>query len=228
MTAHQSWKSQNPGYEVHYFDMILARRYLAKYFNPVFLRAFDCIEAFAGKTNLIRLAIIYREGGWYSDWKQVCMQEKLLDKLSAWKAEEGVFFRSKWGEEKGQRLSTQNAFFGAAPKNPVVEKALGKLLENVQGEYYGNFPTQATGTGVFGWAFQMVKKRRQREYKSPISPAGFFDDSNYFYVNDTAVVLHKCENCGNSRGSWHHGNDYIKLYNDKQYYCQAAPSIFAF
>mmetsp|Transcript_5145 Transcript_5145/g.9500 ORF Transcript_5145/g.9500 Transcript_5145/m.9500 type:complete len:259 (-) Transcript_5145:6-782(-) len=77
--AHKSWQDMNPGYTVRYFNLVSSRNYLRDYFHPVFLRTFDCIEAFAGKSNFFRMALLYREGGWHSDWKQVCLKPNLLD-----------------------------------------------------------------------------------------------------------------------------------------------------
>jgi len=62
--AHASWKEKNPDYNIQYFDLKLCRDYLAEYFHPVFLRAFDCIQPFAGKADFFRMALIYHEGGW--------------------------------------------------------------------------------------------------------------------------------------------------------------------
>lgn len=80
--AHNSWKLMNHGYTVRYFNLQSSREYLRRFFHPVFLRTFDCIEAFAGKSDFFRMALLYREGGWHSDWKQVCLQPNLLDRIS--------------------------------------------------------------------------------------------------------------------------------------------------
>lgn len=80
--AHKTWLDNNPGYQVRYFNLIKARRYLLKHFHPVFLRAFDCIEAFAGKSDLFRMALLYREGGFHADWKTVCLEKNLLERIS--------------------------------------------------------------------------------------------------------------------------------------------------
>lgn len=80
--AHKTWFDNNPGYQVRYFNLIKARRYLHKHFHPVFLRAFDCIEAFAGKSDLFRMALLYREGGFHADWKTVCLEKNLLERIS--------------------------------------------------------------------------------------------------------------------------------------------------
>jgi hypothetical protein len=79
--AHKTWFDNNPGYQVRYFNLIKARRYLHKHFHPVFLRAFDCIEAFAGKSDLFRMALLYREGGFHADWKTVCLEKNLLERI---------------------------------------------------------------------------------------------------------------------------------------------------
>lgn len=62
--AHRSWRVLNPGYEMQYFDLNACRKYLALHFHPIFLRAFDCLQAFASKADFMRLLIVYKEGGW--------------------------------------------------------------------------------------------------------------------------------------------------------------------
>ena len=77
--AHISWYINNPTYDIRYYDLHRCPLYLKRHYHPLFLRAFDCIEAFAGKANFFRYLVAYREGGYYSDWKQVCMRDGLLD-----------------------------------------------------------------------------------------------------------------------------------------------------
>ncbi len=136
--ALQSWTNMNPaGYEVRYFGLDDCRRYLEKHFHPVFLRAFDCIEANAGKADFFRAAVVYREGGWYSDWKEEVKIKGFLDKLANGKTIDRLF---NWngkvseGSEAGEQTlifswdrSTPhhrdnhciaNAFFGAKPQHP--------------------------------------------------------------------------------------------------------------
>ena len=75
MVNNESWL------QIRYFNLNLCREYIMEYYHPVFLRAFDCIEAFSGKVNLFRMLVVYAEGGWYSDWKQVCLKPNLLDEI---------------------------------------------------------------------------------------------------------------------------------------------------
>jgi hypothetical protein len=52
----------NPGYSVRYFDLRLARGYLRRHYHPAFLRAFDCLEAFASKSDLFRMTLLVAIG----------------------------------------------------------------------------------------------------------------------------------------------------------------------
>ena len=99
LEAHQSWSRHNPDYEIRYYDLKAGRRYLQQYFHPLFLRTFDCLQAFGFKSDFLRMAFLYREGGYYSDWKEVCLQPNLLNRLSTVAAEftNGiVLFEDQW------------------------------------------------------------------------------------------------------------------------------------
>lgn len=115
--AHASWKIQNPGYDMQYFDLGSSRNYLQTHFHPVFLRAFDCIEAFAGKANFMRYAILYREGGWYSDWKEECLEPNMLEeRLSP--RHDFVYFMDKGLKVSNKGEFIMTAFLGATPRHP--------------------------------------------------------------------------------------------------------------
>lgn len=43
--------------------------------HPLISRALYCIQAFACKVDFLRMALVYREGCFYSDWKKVCLQQ---------------------------------------------------------------------------------------------------------------------------------------------------------
>ncbi len=148
--------------------------------------------------------------------------DNLLDKVS--KKKTGVFFRSKWGEAKGQKNSLQNALFGATPRHPVLARAINIVLSNIQSEHYGKFPTQNTSSGPLGEAY--YKYMKEQKDGSSCELSGFYDQTNQFYVDDEAVVLHKCKGCPQGRDTWSEGNDYVALHRERHYYCQTAASIF--
>ena len=110
-----SWTNMNPGYTIRYFGLDDCRSYLQKYFHPAVLRAFDCMKANAWKVNMFRAAVIYREGGWYSDWKETVLHKGLLDEVSN---ADIVFAWDRGTPEHRKRGCIMNAFFGALPGDP--------------------------------------------------------------------------------------------------------------
>ncbi|KAL7466835.1 hypothetical protein ACHAXS_007109, partial [Conticribra weissflogii] len=164
--AHDSWTIMNPGYDIRFFNLVMARKYLNTHFHPVFLRAFDCIQAFAGKSDFFRLVVLYRDGGWYSDWKQKCLKENLLADISRnnnFVSTNNCLFvkthffqigllifvclkiiyshqyiiRDNGNEYSRSNECYSNAFIGATPQHPVIAKYIQFILKNIQRNYYG-------------------------------------------------------------------------------------------
>ena len=79
--AYNSWLLHNYNHQVRYFNLNLCCQYIKEKFHPISLQAFDCIEAFSGKINLFRMLVVYADGGWYSNWKQACLKQNLLDSI---------------------------------------------------------------------------------------------------------------------------------------------------
>lgn len=232
-----SWTDKSPGYNIRYFGLDDCRSYLKEHFHPVVLRAFDCIKANAGKTDLFRAAVVYREGGWYSDWREVLLHDGLLDKLVDVSVQKGGAFVFTW--DRGSPLHRQNncvmtAFFGGPPKNPMLLEVIRLIVVNVQKEYYGPSPQSITGPCVYGQAYQNIYgKSRNREQVPPI--AGKYQWNKYWFrfltKTKEVVIQHKYDNPNRTNfDSWHEvgGNDYDyrKMYAEGKYFCSAARNIF--
>lgn len=225
--AHKSWQEMNPGYTVRYFDLDHARKYLHQHFHPVFLRAFDCLPAFAAKSDLFRMTLLYREGGWHSDWKQLCLQKNLLANISEvtdifaaydlWESND--FFKHK---------CVQNAFVGARPQHPVIEKMLEMLLTNIQTSRYNAGALDATSTCIFGRAIHVSEEERNSTWFSTVAGKVVNDPvwKGAFQWNGQPIVQHKCNNCGGTQDWGNTGNNYINLYKQRNFYCQDAASLF--
>ena len=223
--AHWSWKQMNPQYEIRYFNLHLCRSYLRLYFHPIFLRAFDCIEAFAGKADFFRLLVVYREGGYYSDWKQECKVEGLLD----WTSKDNATWFATW--DRGHKVKTslplQNAFFGATPQSPVLAEAIRTVLQNIQMRLdlkTGTNALQMTGVYVLGEAFHKV---RDRLHPGEVRLGKFMHGWGQRYLYETKViVVHKCDECGKDQ-NWSRGNNYVQKHKLGEYFCPDAPSLFS-
>eukprot|EP00979_Chaetoceros_neogracilis_P015179 scaffold5458_cov145-Chaetoceros_neogracile.AAC.1 len=225
MNAHQSWVAKNPGYDIRFFNLKSCRQYLAKNFHPVFLRAFDCIEAFAGKADFFRMAVIYAEGGWYSDFKQVCLQDNLLDALGKDVDFYGVMDHGHDGLKADGCVS--NGFFGAISRHPLISEMLHMILFNVQSEQYGKHPLYTTGPCVLGKALKKYSTEKNST-SDHIMRLGYFHDMMITSSPDKTtqpLIQHKCTACGESQ-DWANGNNYNSLYSKKHYYCEDAKTLF--
>lgn len=228
--AHESWTAMNPGYDVRYFDLDLARKYLHQHFHPVFLRAFDCLPAFAAKSDLFRFTLLYREGGWHSDWKQVCLQKYVLQNISEATdifAAYDLFSSKDFYPHK----CVQNAFVGSRPQHPIIEKGLEMILRNVQSSRYSGTALDATACCVFGRAVQESEAERKSEWFSKVAEMGTFSGvpvhGAAFSWIGKPVVKQKCHGCDSGQDWGSTGNNYILLYKQRQYYCEDAASLFS-
>jgi mannosyltransferase OCH1-like enzyme len=122
--AQASWTIKNRGYIIRTYNLKQAREYIAANSSNRALSAFDCINSFAGKANLFRYIVVYNEGGWYSDWKQVCLKDNLLDSFGN---ESLVFFKSS--VMKG---CVQNALFGAVRNQDILKQLIDLTIDNIE------------------------------------------------------------------------------------------------
>lgn len=205
IAAHDTWTLKNHGYVINYYNLKQARAYIAANSSEQNLKAFDCIKSFAGKANLFRYILVYNEGGWYSDWKQVCLKQNLLDSFGN---DSLVFFYSKTAHG-----CVQNAIFGATKEHDMLRQLINLTVTNINNKRYG--PDQLSAGGsvcAIGKIF----------YKNNITFQGYYFDvhhaGNFFDNKDQKIVQHKCINCG-SLLNWPNGNDYGVLWHKKQLYC---------
>jgi len=211
LAVHDEWSRMNPGYRIQYWGMKDCRKYLKKHFPPTYLETFDCIKAYAGKTNFFRYCVVYREGGWYSDWKQKCLVPDLLNTLSMG----GKRWVSCWdlGDKTVTKMGCmQNAFFGAVPGSPILKRAIEICIDHTKRKFYGTSPLQTTGVCVLGMAF------RQKSWRVINKKIGFFKNM-MFYFNGKPVIKHKYDTDKRNSQDWANGNNYAKIWKDKKYYC---------
>ena len=206
--AHESWKIMNPDYNIKYYSLNDCRKYLKNNFNDTdFLQTFDCIQAFANKTSFIRICILYNEGGWYSDWKQSCLINNLLDKLNKNKKTNIILSWDRGNNIGKKNKHIQNCFIGSNKNNLFLKEAINEIINNVKYKYYGYMATCTTGPGVLGVIYN--------NYKFPINLT--FKNNGYIYYNKKKIILHKCKNCGKGQ-NWKNGNNYGVLWSHKKLY----------
>ena len=204
--AHDSWINKNKEYKLQYWDTKKCKEYLMKNFSKEHLDTFNCINAYSGKCNFFRYCVIYNEGGWYSDWKTICLQNNLLNDLSN-NGEDIIIFKDV------QKDCVMTAFFGAVKNHPLFLQAINNCILNVKNKIYTKNAWGMTGPCLLGKSFNQIKLSNNL-FK------GFFcvkGRPSFKLNNNKTIVYHKCKGCeGND---WKNGNNYYKLFNEKKYYC---------
>ena len=205
--AHASWVRLNPGYEIKYYNGKDCENYLLKHFGPKYLRLYKKINAYAGKCDFMRACIVYNEGGWYSDWKQVCL--KPIDELGSF--EWVSAYDCPYHKDKYKRTFMMTAFFGAVPKHPIAKRFVDNLAKNVETEQYGDMPLDTTGPGCFGKSFDEMKPNTSNML------IGQYNLDFIFRFMGHPWVQHKCDKCSKDQ-NWEHGNNYNVLWNNRTFY----------
>jgi mannosyltransferase OCH1-like enzyme len=120
-TAMSSWTMFCDGYKYEAFDNERARAYLKQNFDNQTLRAFDHSKSAASKSDLLRFALLYNEGGVYADADDLCLSD-----ISSWLAGDTAFVAAQEGSG-----ALMTAFLAARPQHPFIAYTLEKILTNM-------------------------------------------------------------------------------------------------
>jgi hypothetical protein len=138
----QGWADCNPGHAHQRFDDTGAQDFLAGRFAPPVLLAYRHAQDFAQKSDLFRLAWLFAEGGVYADAddRAVAPLDALLPAGAGF-----VAYQEEYG-------TLANNFLAAAPRDPVIGRALGAAVAAVnRGDH--DLLWLATGPGLMTRAF---------------------------------------------------------------------------
>lgn len=209
--THNTWLDLNEGYTIKLWNKNDCRQYLINNFEKQFIYAFDKLIPYAYKCDFFRYCIIYKEGGWYSDWTQQCFERNLLQKLENKRKQSIVVFKDRcgYGLEKNKPYKNDyinNGFFGSPKGNYILKEIIDKIIENVNTRYYGDNRLIPTGPGLFGNVFCKYYQ--------------LFDDIYYeaafYYVDGKKVIKTKIDTL--MKNKFPKGNDYRELWEQKKIY----------
>jgi mannosyltransferase OCH1-like enzyme len=206
--AQKSWINLNKEYILKLWNYSDCRLYLINNFPKKIIETFDNIVPYAYKCDFFRFCLIYKEGGWYSDWKEVCLKLNLLNNLEKEKVSI-ICFDDKNHSAKTSHQYIVNGFFGSSPNNPILRIAINTIIENVKNKYYGEDTLCPTGPGLLGKIIN--------EYGIPTH--GYFKNNYYYHKTLGKIIQHKCTHCTQTQ-EWKNGNNYPELWNRKQIYNQ--------
>ena len=139
--AMETFKEKNPGYEHTLYSGKDCEAYITKQFDEKILKTYLKLKPYAYRADLFRILLVYNEGGWYSDSKQVCYEP--IDKLQIGRDFVGSLDASI------NPNCLFNGFFGSVPKHPILKKCIDMIVFNVEHEHYGLDCLYPTGPGLF-------------------------------------------------------------------------------
>lgn len=208
--AHNTWVDKNNGYKLNLWSGNDCREYLLRNFPPDIIQTFDHIKGYAWKCDFFRYCLIYKEGGWYSDWNEVCLTNNLLNKLLIGYEDGIIHFTDKdcinliYKTSNPIRCS-MTAFFGSKKYNQALKNIIKKIVYNVNTKYYGPNFLATTGPGIFG------------KFVNIYPSCGYYQQNFYFHNNFGKVIQHKYDQC---KHDYSQGNDYRKLWEKKDIYVE--------
>jgi mannosyltransferase OCH1-like enzyme len=211
--AHDSWIKLNPGYKLKLWSLEDCQEYLSNNFTSDHLEAFNCLQAYAAKVDFFRYCIIYNEGGWYSDWKEVCLVENILDKMS--EINNFIWFKDNGNDYSRDAKSVMTAFFGAIPKHSILKDAIKRVINNCINEHYGDSSLDPTGPHLFGVAINHYNSNNKT-----IEASGEFihkQKGSFIHKELGRIIQHKCNACQDGQ-DWNKGNNYNDKWNNREYY----------
>jgi hypothetical protein len=139
-TAIDTWKL--PGYQVKIYSGNDCIEFIKKHYDKRTLEAFNKVRPYSYKCDLFRYLVLNIEGGWYSDMRQVCLEN--IDSLAATNHE---FYCSLDAPPNERCMYT--AFIGSIPGHPILKKTFELIIWNIEHEHYGQDCLYPTGPGAF-------------------------------------------------------------------------------
>ena len=210
--AINSWLVKNPGYSIKIWDINDSREYLKLNFSPEILECFDNLSAYAYKSDFFRYCVIYKNGGWYSDIFQICLQYNLLDNLK--KNKRKNYFICDTAAEWECNNGVQNCFFGAHKDDEVLKNIISVTVKNTANKHYGSHPIKTSGSVcILGEVFKKLDYK-YKDFVGYFAINIIYPNGAYIYdFNGTRLIKHKCSGC-----KIDNGNDYRKMWKNKQLY----------
>jgi hypothetical protein len=198
--ALETWYRMNPGYKVKLYSGKDCEAYIREHFDEEILDAYRTLKPYAYKSDLMRQLILYKEGGWYTDARMVCLEP--LDSLNRFGKEFYVCI-----DKPQQQLCMCNGFIGSVANHPVSKKMIDLILWNIKQRHYGIDCLSPTGPGAYIHA--SIDYIRKFHDKCLVGEHTFVDGEQVIRFHNSRVVKVKYNNAkGADNNDIIGGNDY--------------------
>ena len=207
----KTWEKFNPDYELKIYSGNDCRNYIKLHYDNETLKYFDTLKPYSYKSDLFRFLVLFNEGGWYSDLRQVCKSS--LDDLNNTGHE---FYTSI--DAPPNQMCMYTAFIGSVKGHPILKKTIDIIKWNIDHDHYGLDCLYPTGPGAYMYgAIDYVRKYPQKCMigKHIIDR----DGSGYVAIGKTLVLKCKYNNApGANNDDLQGGNDYGKMWRNRDIY----------
>ena len=206
----------NPNHELIYFDDQQCEEFIIKNFNNRVLKAYKTLVPSAYKADLFRYCLLYQKGGIWSDFSQEFYLpiETFIDhENDELILVDGGFIPC--AEKKGVEIS----FMASKPKNSIYLKAIQKVIENIESDYYGCSSFNPTGPIMF----RGLVEHHNTQYKLGFEFRRFGGDNgveDFIFYGDDKLVL-KTRSSNHKKYLYYGINEkshYSRLHEEKKIY----------
>lgn len=172
-----------PHFQHVLYNLGLAREFLVKNFGNEVLNAFDGLNPYAYKADLLRYCLLHAEGGWYFDIavRPLLPIEVPSDIETIAFKDMPIISQTTW--------SCANTVLYAQPKSPVYENAVKLVLENCKNNYYGINSLCPTGPVLLGKAFALQGESSRRVFGDFIQLTPLHNNKNPAFVLPDGLIF---------------------------------------
>jgi len=126
------------------WNLDMAHSFISDHYSHDVVEAFDTLQAFAHKANILRYCLLNTMGGIYAD---VSISQV---KSFSLQGRDMVIFRDLNSDRTSWKVA--NSFFFSKPNNPILQESIEQIVSNVRNRYYGHDAHFIGGPSVFGRA----------------------------------------------------------------------------
>ena len=126
------------------WDLENSQAFLSEYYPKNVSQAFETLNAFAYKADLVRYCLLNFFGGIYADLS--------VSRLKSFSTEGRDMVIFTQGDSDRTSWKVVNGFFYSKPNSPILSETIEQIVLNVRNKYYGHDPHFIAGPSVFGRA----------------------------------------------------------------------------
>jgi mannosyltransferase OCH1-like enzyme len=198
-------KETHPKFEHFLFDDNDCRNFIKDNFNSDVLNAYNSLVPGAYKADLWRYCVLYIHGGIYMDIKLKCINGFKLIELTE---------NNHYVNDRILPISIYNALMVSQPGNPLLWKAIYRVVINVNNKFYGKTPLDPTGPIMLG---KIILTNRLR----PNIDLIHYQDGGYIIYKNRFIISTEYPEYYTERTKLHNSINtkrYDQLWNERRIY----------